>query len=114
MGEQLAPLPDPGAPADLASVALLGLGSDGDPLVARLLAEARDPALGGGGAVHLTVDRGQLTDDEDLLAVDADLRLPGEPVSREPTGKPLGDVVGRRQVGLLPTARAPERATPRP
>ena len=112
VGEQLTTLPDASAPADLAAVALLRLGGDGDPLVPRLLPEPRDPALGSSSAVALTVDWGQLTDDDDLLAVDADLRVPDEPVGRESVGEPFGDVIGRREIGLLPAAGATEPARP--
>jgi hypothetical protein len=112
VGEQVRVLADRGAPGDLAAVALLGLLGDGDPLGAGVLAPAGDPALGSGGrGLAFTAVHGrQLTDDDDLLAVDAHARRPDEPVRGQPPGEPVRRVVRRRQVGLLPAARPAEWA----
>ena len=117
VGEQVGVLPDRGAPGDLAAVARLRLLGDGDPLVAGLLAPAGDPTLSGsGGGLGLTgaVQGRQLADDDDLLAVDTHGRGADEPSGRQPPGEPVRRVVRRREVSLLPAARATERAAAPP
>src|SRR5204862_7693877 len=51
---------------------------------------------------------GAFADDDDFLAVDGDRWLADEPFVGQPAGKPGGDVVGGRKIGLLPTRPATE------
>src|SRR5438445_9779041 len=82
-----------GAPGDVLLEALLRLLRDADPVAARLLPEASDPArrrallLLGRGA---DVDLRQVADDHDLVVLDGDF-YSREPAVREPSGKPTFD-----------------------
>src|SRR2546426_1156342 len=82
-----------GAPGDVLLEALLGLLCDADPVAARLLPEAGDPARRRALLLlrsRTDVDLRQVADDHDLVVLDGDL-YPREPAVREPSGKPTFD-----------------------
>src|SRR5450631_734711 len=109
MREELAGLADPGAPGNAAAVLGLGLVGDLHPLLAGVLAPSGDPALRGCSLVAL--GRGQLTDHGDLVAVDRDAQVAGEPVVGDAPGEPGGRIGGVGQIVLLPTSGATKGAT---
>ena len=61
-------------------------------------------------SLSLAVGFGETTDDGDLLAVDDDLRVAGEPAVGQPAGEPVGGVARVGLVGLLPAAGAAGRS----
>ena len=109
MGEELSGLSDLRAPGNAAAVLGLGLVGDLHPLPAGFFTPASDPALRCRGLAAL--GRRQLTNHGDLVAVDRDPQVSGEPAVRDAPREPAGCVRGIGQVALLPAAGATEGST---
>src|SRR6185312_11028678 len=69
---------------------------------------ALDAALCGGLVGGFALRRRQFAGHDDLFAVDGDVGCADEPVAGQASREPGSGVVGRREVGLLPAARAAE------
>src|SRR6185312_8602694 len=95
-------------PADGATEARLGFGGDPHPLTSGVLAETGCTPRATGIALlaFCTFRVFESTDDRDLVAVDDDLGVLGEPAVWQPTGEPGGRVAGIWLVRLLPAAGA--------
>src|SRR5690606_10095224 len=83
-----------------------GFVGDAHPLGAGLLTEPRCATRGAGLTLGSLGGLGQSADDGDLLAVDDDGRVTGEPGFGQASGEPLAGVGGVGLVGLLPAAGA--------
>jgi hypothetical protein len=107
VGEEFGRVAAPDAPGDLALVAVLDLAGHPDPVVPGVLPELIDPpglrrGLVGVGGVAGQFGLRQPAPDDDLVAVDHDLRRFGEPAVRRRTGDPGGGVIGGRRFGAGP------------
>src|SRR5471030_1959420 len=107
--EEPARLADSGTPGNAAAELGLRLVGDLHPLLAGVLAPTGDPPLGCRRLA--TLWRRQLADNRDLVTVDRDAQVAGEPTVGDPPDEPGRCVAGIGQVSLLPTARTTERST---